>query len=382
MFADLTQLTTLLRWALIWIFMHQLSASRAFVNGVFVGPTRVTWDEDGTITDVSEIPAQEAATDALLVPGFIDLQVNGIDDVNVASANDLQWQHINKLLLKSGVTSWCPTLISASKDSLAMSLGTIQTRMQQQRTEHKIVASSILGAHMEGPFLGAALGAHDSRNVVDIDLPWIAQLPACVVLMTVGPEQENCVAAVRLLRQQGIAVSLGHTRATEQQFLDAKEAGAQMVTHLFNAMSGVHHREHGVALAALTDDEIFASIIVDLEHVSRRAVQLAFRAKPNRMILVTDSVRANAISAPRLTDGTLAGSVLSMDQALRNTVVNCSVPLSAALMSATRNPAEVLGLRDRGDIGIGKRADLVLLTHDLSVLQTVSRGLFYDRNND
>ena len=382
MFVDLTQLTTLLRWALFWIFMNQLSASRAFVNGVLVGPTRVTWDEDGTITDVSEIRAQDAEIDALLVPGFIDLQVNGIDDVNVASANDLQWQRLNQLLLESGVTSWCPTLVSASRDSLAVSLAAIQSRMQQQDTEHNIVSSSILGAHMEGPFLGAALGAHDRRNVVEVDLQWIAQLPECVALMTVGPEQENGVAAVRLLRQQGIAVSLGHTRATEQQFLDAKEAGAQMVTHLFNAMSGVHHREHGVALTALTDDEIFASIIVDLEHVSRRAVQLAFRAKPDRMVLVTDSVRANTISAPRLNDGTLAGSVLSMDQALRNTVLNCSVPLSVALTSATRNPADVLGLRDRGDISVGKRADLVLLTHDLSVLQTVSRGLFYDHNND
>ena len=382
MFVDLTQHTTLLRWALIWIFMNQLSASRAFVNGVLVGPTRVTWDEDGIITDVSEIRTQDAATDALLVPGFIDLQVNGIADINVASADHLQWQRLNRLLLKSGVTSWCPTLISASKDSLAMSLAAIQSHMQQQNTEHKNIASSILGAHMEGPFLGAALGAHDRRSVVDVDLHWIAQLPACVALMTVGPEQENSPAAVRLLRQQGIAVSLGHTRATEQQFLDAKEAGAQMVTHLFNAMSGVHHREDGVALTALTDDEIFASIIVDLEHVSRRAVQLAFRAKPHRMVLITDSVRANTISAPRLNDGTLAGSVLSMDQALRNTVLNCSVPLSVALTSATRNPAEVLGLRDRGDISVGKRADLVLLTHELSVLQTVSCGLFYDRNNE
>ena len=382
MFVDLTQLTTLLRWALIWIFMSQLSASRAFVNGTLVGPTRVTWDEDGIITDVSEIRAQDAATDALLVPGFIDLQVNGIAEVNVASADDLQWRRLNRLLLKTGVTSWCPTLVSASRDSLAVSLAAIQSRMQRQHTEHKNVVSSILGAHMEGPFLGAALGAHDRRSVADVDLNWIAQLPACVVLMTVGPEQVNGVAAVQLLRQQGITVSLGHTRATEQQFLDAKEAGAQMVTHLFNAMSGVHHREHGVALTTLTDDEIFASIIVDLEHVSHRAVQLAFRAKPDRMVLVTDSVRANTISAPRLNDGTLAGSVLSMDQALRNTVLNCSVPLSVALTSATRNPADVLGLRDRGDISVGKRADLVLLTHDLSVLQTVSRGLFYDHKND
>ena len=362
--------------------MNHLSATRAFINGVLVGPTHVAWDEDGIITDVSAIRSQDDAIDAILVPGFIDLQVNGINGINVASADDSQWQRLNRLLLKSGVTSWCPTLVSASKDSLAMSLGLIHSRMQRQRNNHKVVASSILGAHMEGPFLGAAIGAHDRHSVVEIDLHWIAQLPACVALMTIGPELKDVVAAVRLLRLQGIAVSLGHTRATEQQFLQAKEAGAQMVTHLFNAMSGVHHRETGVALTALTDDEMFASIIVDLEHVSRRAVQLAFRSKPHRMILVTDSVRAETISAPRLSDGTLAGSVLSMDQALRNTVGTCSIPLSVALTSTSSNPAEVLGLTDRGDISVGKRADLVVLSHDMSVLQTVSQGLFYDPNND
>lgn len=362
--------------------MNHLSATRAFINGVLVGPTHVAWDEDGIITDVSAIRSQDDAIDAILVPGFIDLQVNGINGINVASADDSQWQRLNRLLLKSGVTSWCPTLVSASKDSLAMSLGLIHSRMQRQRNNHKVVASSILGAHMEGPFLGAAIGAHDRHSVVEIDLHWIAQLPACVALMTIGPELKDVVAAVRLLRLQGIAVSLGHTRATEQQFLQAKEAGAQMVTHLFNAMSGVHHRETGVALTALTDDEMFASIIVDLEHVSRRAVQLAFRSKPHRMILVTDSVRAETISAPRLSDGILAGSVLSMDQALRNTVGTCSIPLSVALTSTSSNPAEVLGLTDRGDISVGKRADLVVLSHEMSVLQTVSQGLFYDPNND
>ena len=337
--------------------MNHLSATRAFINGVLVGPTHVAWDEDGIITDVSAIRSQDDAIDAILVPGFIDLQVNGINGINVASADDSQWQRLNRLLLKSGVTSWCPTLVSASKDSLAMSLGLIHSRMQRQRNNHKVVASSILGAHMEGPFLGAAIGAHDRHSVVEIDLHWIAQLPACVALMTIGPELKDVVAAVRLLRLQGIAVSLGHTRATEQQFLQAKEAGAQMVTHLFNAMSGVHHRETGVALTALTDDEMFASIIVD-------------------------SVRAETISAPRLSDGTLAGSVLSMDQALRNTVGTCSIPLSVALTSTSSNPAEVLGLTDRGDISVGKRADLVVLSHDMSVLQTVSQGLFYDPNND
>jgi N-acetylglucosamine-6-phosphate deacetylase len=180
----------------------------------------------------------------------------------------------------------------------------------------------------------------------------------------------------------GVAVSIGHTRATEQEFLLAKQVGAQMVTHLYNAMSGVHHRDLGVALVALTDDEIYASIIVDLEHVSKRAVQLAFLAKPNRMILVSDSVQSISDHAPRLKDGTLAGSVLTMDQAIRNAVIHCSVSLSQALASATRNPASVLGLVDRGEISVGKRADLVLLGNDLTVTKTVSNGLSKIANND
>ena len=162
----------------------------------------------------------------------------------------------------------------------------------------------------------------------------------------------------------------------------AKNAGAQMVTHLYNAMSGVHHRDSGVALVALTDDEIYASIIVDLEHVSKRAVQLAFLAKPNRMILVSDSVQSNSDHAPRLKDGTLAGSVLTMDQAIRNAVFHCSVSLPQALASATRNPASVLALADRGEISVGKRADLVLLGNDLTVIKTVSNGLSNIANND
>lgn len=358
--------------------MNQLSATRAFVNGAVVGPTRVAWDADGTITDVTQISSRDATVDALLVPGFIDLQVNGIDDVNVATANELQWKRLNHLLLKSGVTSWCPTLVSASTASLDLSLASIQVAMRRGLDQNSIAKPSIVGAHLEGPFLGAALGAHDKNSVVDVDLNWIAALPTCVALMTIGAEQPHCVQAVQLLRQRGVTVSIGHTHATEQQFIAAKNAGAQMVTHLYNAMSGVHHRNHGIALSALTDDDMYASIIVDLEHVSQRAVQLAFRAKPDAMILITDSVRASTKNAPRLSDGTLAGSVLTMDQALRNTVLRCSVQLSVALASATKHPARVLGLHDRGDISVGKRADVVLLDNDLSVLQTVSGGLFYD----
>ena len=355
--------------------MRQISAARAFVNGTLCGPTMVTWDATGTISKVTDIKASEAEFDALLVPGFIDLQVNGFGQFNVSSANSAHWSQVDKYLLNSGVTSWCPTLVSAPLDNLISALAMVSSQMQLRASSKATATTSIIGAHLEGPFLGTAIGAHNKNDVIDIDLQWLSALPACVALMTLGAEQRESVQAIRLLRELGVTVSLGHTRATEQEFLQAKEAGAQMVTHLFNAMSGVHHRNQGVALDVLTDDDMYASIIIDLEHVSARAVQLAYKAKPHRMIMVSDSVQSTSDHAPRLSDGTLAGSVLTMDQALRNAVFHCSVPLELALASATKHPAAVLGLKDRGEIARDKRADLVLLGHDLSVVTTVSNGL-------
>jgi N-acetylglucosamine-6-phosphate deacetylase len=362
--------------------MGQISATRAFVNGALCGPTSVTWDANGLITSVTEIRASEAEFDALLVPGFIDLQVNGFGQFNVSSADASQWSQVDEHLLGTGVTSWCPTLVSAPLEKMFVATLNIKEQMQIRDSSVAVPRASIIGVHLEGPFLGAAIGAHNKNSVVDIDLSWISELPECVAIMTIGAEQEESIEAIHLLRKIGITVSLGHTRASEQEFLAAKQAGALMVTHLYNAMSGVHHREQGVALDVLTDDEMYASIIVDLEHVSARAVRLAFLAKPERMIMVSDSVASDSDRAPRLSDGTLAGSVLTMDLALRNAVLDCAVPLAQALASATKHPARVLGLKDRGDIAIGKRADLVLLSHDLIVVKTVSNGLMKIVHND
>ena len=367
---------------LIWIVMRRISATRAFVNGVLIGPPSVTWDETGTITDVNEVHAHEAEFDAILVPGFIDLQINGFGSFNCSSIDVAQWSQVDDYLLSSGVTSWCPTIVSAPLRKLDASIAMIGTQIDARNSADGIATTSILGIHLEGPFLGTALGAHDQGSVVEIDLRWLEELPTFVTLMTIGAEQKEVLAAIRILKDKDITVSLGHTRATELQLLSAKQAGARMATHLYNAMSGVHHRDHGVALNILTDDDMFASIIVDLEHVSTRAVRLAFIAKSERIIMVSDSVQSKLDHAPRLKDGTLAGSVLTLDKAVRNAVFDCSVSLSQALNSVTRNPAEALGITDRGEIRIGTRADLVLLDDDLNVIKTISNGLSNSTQKD
>ncbi len=362
--------------------MNSISASQAFIDGEIVGPTLVAWDEAGVVIEVRSIPLSEVDVDAILSPGFIDIQVNGIDEINVATATSQDWVKLSRLLLGTGVTSWCPTLISNPLAEITTSLKLIARQIDEQSVEKNQMVSEIIGVHLEGPFLGSATGAHDRRHVIDVDIEWIRELPKSVKLVTMGAEQSQAVIATKILREHGATVSIGHSRATHEQIQSMKNAGASIVTHLFNAMSGVHHREEGVALSVLTDSDLFASIIVDLEHVSPQAVQLAFLAKPDKMILITDSVASTSVTAPRLRDGTLAGSVLKMDQAIRNAVTHCSVPLHQALAAATVNPATAMNLQDRGEIAIGKKADFVVLSSSLTIEQMICRGRSIANFND
>ena len=317
-------------------------------------------------------PWNGATADTSLVPGFIDLQVNGIDDVDVASATGTAWARLGELLVDQGVTSWCPTLITAALDNYEQPLARIA---QAQR----LGGPSIIGAHLEGPFLGGAPGAHPRALLAPIDLEWLLALPAIVRLVTLAPELEHAADAVALLVERGVVVSLGHSTPSQTEAGAAVQAGATMATHLFNGMSGVHHREPGLAAHALLNDALTVGLIADLIHVHPIALELAFRIKPaERTVLVTDAVAWRAPSAalvglqiidgaPRLRDGTLAGSVLTMDHAIRNVVNHCGVSLEQAVRSASTNPARVMGLTDRGAIAVGQRGDFVELDDQLHV---------------
>jgi N-acetylglucosamine-6-phosphate deacetylase len=310
----------------------------------------------------------------LIAPGFVDLQVNGIDDVDVATADGADWDRLGTLLVAQGVTTWCPTLVTMALDRYAAPLARIADAMHREPT----VRPSIAGAHLEGPFLGGAVGAHPRDMIADIDLAWIDALPGHVAMVTIGPEQPLAVKAIGRLRDRGVLVALGHTTATDDDLDRAAARGAALVTHLFNGMSGLHHRTPGVAAWALTHPSVSASIIADGVHVHPRMLRLAFlNLGQDRAVLVTDSVawRAGSIGsigvaltdgAPRLPDGTLAGSALTMDAAIR-TCVAAGVPLEAALTAAGTNPARLLGLHDRGAVEVGLRADLVGLSTDLTV---------------
>ena len=325
--------------------------------------------EDGHIVDIEPARSRDTTPPRILAPGFIDIQVNGIGQIDVASAKGDDWDDLDTRLLAQGVTTWCPTLVSAPLDRFAAPLERIAAAAA--RADER-VRPTIAGAHLEGPFLGGAPGAHPLKFLQPPDLEWLASLPDTVSVVTLAPEVDGALDAIRSLAARGVLVSLGHSTASYEQTLAAVDAGARLVTHCFNGMGPLHHREPGLLGAALTDDRLAVSLITDLIHVHPAAVALVFRAKSaQRIALVTDAVAWGGDGdAPRMADGRLMGSTLTADGAIRNAVQRCGVQLVDAVRAAATTPADVLGLPDRGRIEPGARADLVALNPDLTVETT------------
>jgi len=358
-----------------------ITAARVVTPSRTLAPGVVEIDETtGLIVEVRATSGP--ARDVVLAPGFVDLQVNGIDDIDVAHARGDEWERLDALLVAQGTTAWCPTLVTAPLESYAGRLAAIAAAQARHGARPEIV-----GAHLEGPFLGGAPGAHRRDLIIEPDLAWIRALPDLVALTTLAPEARHATDAIEEFTRMQVVVSLGHSTATLAESVDAVDSGARLVTHLFNGMGALHHREPGLLGAALTDDRLTISLIADLVHVHPAAIRLAFAAKgAARVALVTDAVawKRGAVGgtplhvadgAPRLADGTLAGSMLTMDRAVANVVSRCEVGLEDALRAASTTPAALMGLTDRGAIEVGRRADLVALDPDLACVATWIGGV-------
>jgi len=348
-----------------------------FFDGENLHPSSRITVEDGV---VSAIESCDGPVDHYLVsPGLIDLQMNGYQSVDVATADPTSFETLDSLLLSSGTTSWLGTIVTAPLDRLSSTIANLNDIVSSTDT-------GCVGLHLEGPFLGHAPGAHRPDWIIPFHAEWAESLPSVVKLITVAPEQEGVLDNIANMVMRGVVVSLGHTRSNFEQWDLAVSAGARMVTHLFNGMSGVHHRDDGVALAALTDSRVVCGLIADLVHVSPRAVKLAFSSKGGEGVcLVSDSVAWESVwaqrrgvevidGAPRLTDGTLAGSSTPLAVCVRSAIKHCGISLVDALTAATATPATMLGYPQMGRIAVGQRADLVMFNEELTVVEA-RRGL-------
>ena len=327
----------------------------------------------------------------VLVPGLVDLQVNGYYGVDLADCDPDGWALVARRLPETGTTAFLPTFITAPVATLAAAL-----RSAQKIAGAATPGARLLGVHLEGPFLSPArAGAHRRDWMVPPSPEAVAELldagHGVLRLMTLAPETDGALAAVAALVAAGVVVSLGHSDATADQVAAAADEGARMVTHLFNAQRGLHHREPGVVGQALTDHRLTSGLVVDLRHVSAAACAIAFAAAPGRICLVTDAVASAGMppgryllggqptelppggGAPVRPDGTLAGSALRMDLAVANAVA-VGLGLAEAVAAASRIPSDLIGRPDLGRLATGAPADLAWLGDDLRTQATWVAG--------
>jgi N-acetylglucosamine-6-phosphate deacetylase len=299
--------------------------------------------------------------DAFLVPGYLDLQVNGFGAVDFATASTEETIALVEELRGYGVTACCPTLVTAPLDSYGDAIARVEAAAAKM--------PAIVGVHLEGPFLGDAPGAHDVSLLRPVDLDWLdsllARFGSFVRVVTLAPEADPGYVATRMLAGRGVTVALGHSTVSYADARRGADAGATLVTHLFNGMGPLHHRAPGLPGAALDDPRLTPSLIADFVHVHPALVRVAAAARPD-LVLVSDAVAAdgrNVIErdgAAYLPDGTLAGSTLTLDRAVQH-VVEVGVPVERAVAMASANPARVFACADRGHLRVGARAELNLL---------------------
>ena len=333
----------------------------------------------GAPPSVADVDVETGA----LVPGLVDTQLNGAFGVDLAGTDPDSWSLVVRRLPEHGVTAFVPTFITAPIEELAAGLrGYTSVRAALDALP---AAARTLGVHIEGPFLAEGRrGAHRLECLIDPTPGALAVLldagRGVLSYVTLAPERAGALDAIRTLTEAGVRVSVGHSDADERLVHAAADAGATLVTHLYNAQRPLHHRGPGVVGAALVDDRLTCGLIVDGHHVVPAAVRVAFAAAPGRIMLVTDAVAAlgmpdgtyvlggeqitvRAGSPPRRADGTIAGAAGRLDDAIGLSVA-AGVPLQAAVEAATRIPADALGHRHLGRIAPGLPADLVWLAPD------------------
>jgi N-acetylglucosamine-6-phosphate deacetylase len=370
--------------------------TQATVRGRLVLTDRVVGGvlgvEDGHIVAVE---LDDAITDGpILAPGFVDVHVHGWGG-HSAMGDPAALDGMARALLRRGVTSFLPTAWSTPLGELVA----FAERVRAWLPEAPRDGSQPLGFNLEGPFLAPAKrGAHDPRYLLvpaDIPLADLEPLVDGLRLMTVAPELPGAIELIAWLRDRGVASSMGHSAATLDEARAGYAAGGTTTTHLFNAMSGVDHHAPGLAVAALVGDDAYVELIADGHHVDPALWPIITRTKPRtRLMLVSDALSLAGTGDGRATIGemevevvggrvtlvgttTLAGSVIALDDAVRN-LVRAGLAIHFAVAAASANPATMLGLRDRGRIEVGQRADLVELDDELRVRRVMRRGAWVE----
>jgi N-acetylglucosamine-6-phosphate deacetylase len=365
---------------------------RAFVGRTFQDNTLVALDDDliAEVRQTAHPPADAEKVEGVIVPGFIDTHVHGGAGADFMDGGDESNARIVSLHAQHGTTALAATTLSGTRAHIVQAIqGIVRT------ARHRPRGAEVCAIHLEGPYINPdRAGAQDAASIRAGDIEEAAELlglaPHLKWIITLAPEIDGAQALIERFKDRA-QFSIGHTAATFADAVAALEWGATHFTHLFNAMPGLHHREPGVVGAALISPDATAELIADDVHVHRAVLHLAAMAMRNRVTLITDAMRACGMpdgtyklyehdvtvaeGAARLRDGTLAGSVLTMDRAVRNMVELAGLPIEAVLPMATSVPARILGVADRkGKLEAGYDADVVVMTSRLDIERVFARG--------
>jgi N-acetylglucosamine-6-phosphate deacetylase len=362
--------------------------------------------EDGRITDLTSRPATEIPGntrlvdfgDGALAPGFFDIHIHGGAGLDAMRAAPSELPHLGQFLAIHGVTGYFPTTVAAPLDATCAALGRLADAIEASaNSTTNTPQARPLGIHLEGPFLShKRRGVHPPENLVAPTIEIFERLWQAarghVRMMTIAPEIPGAMEVIAEAARRNVCVSIGHSDADMPVAQNAVNAGARHATHTFNAMRPLDHRDPGIIGEVLTDDRISADMIVDGIHVSPVVVQLFLHAKGvDRAVLITDAISATGMPDGRYqlgpievdvkdgkctSNGSLAGSVLTMDRAVRNVTQFSNWSLRDAVRAATLNPARAVGMAsNHGILAVGAVADFVVLSDRGDVLKTIVGGV-------
>lgn len=344
------------------------------------------------IIDSKQIPEGVELIDAkggFVAPGLVDIHIHGYlgEDTSDGSA-----EGIKKMaggIIKNGVTSWCPTTMTVSMEEINAALNVVRSLKEESKDW---AGAEILGVNLEGPFINPKKkGAQAEAHIKAPDADFVIKNSDIISLATMAPEMEDGCEAIKKIRENcDVKVSIGHTDATFEEALSGIDAGATHITHLFNAQTPLHHRNPGVVGAALLRD-VYTELICDTFHVHKGLFELIAKIKGDKLVLITDCTRAGGMPDGEYTlggqkiivngieclleDGTIAGSVLKLNDAVKNVYKNTEMPLWQVVAAASLNPARAIGADDRkGSLEIGKDADIIICDSEFNVMKTIIGG--------
>lgn len=353
---------------------------------------------DERICEIGDIHAGGAevidACGAYVIPGFVDIHIHGYKGFDTSDGNKSGIENIAKALTVNGVTAWCPTTMTVSMEDIQTALDQIGELMKGGE------GARVLGANVEGPFINPEKkGAQSAEFVKKPNADFIIKNKDKIKLVTLAPEVDGGIEFIkRVTAETEVNVSVGHTAANLNRACAAFDAGARHVTHLFNAMPPLNHREPGVIGAALTDDRVYCELIADTFHINPVLFKILDKVIGDRLVLITDCMRAGGMPDGEytlggqpvsvrgiechLSDGTIAGSILTMNKAVKNFMDAVGCPIWEAVKKASLNPARSVGEDESiGSLAVGKRADIVICDSNINIQKTIISGsLAYDCN--